>query len=96
MKITRTMAHLANVLEWAKGQRGRTDVNPYGVPEIEGALRHMAQETETGGWLEVDTEAISKSQKRPLTEAERLALKLMDPKREEFRYGEEFHQGCSE
>jgi predicted membrane chloride channel (bestrophin family) len=37
-----TIRHLCEVLEWAKGQRGRKDINPYMVPEIKEALKHLA------------------------------------------------------
>lgn len=37
-----TMTHLCEVLEWAKGNRGRKDINPYAVPEIKAALAHLA------------------------------------------------------
>lgn len=38
-----TIFHLCEVLEWAKGLRGNKDCNPYGVPEIRGALMHLAE-----------------------------------------------------
>ena len=36
------LAHLCNVLEWAKGNRGSKHCNPYCVPEVEAALRFLA------------------------------------------------------
>lgn len=34
---------LCDLLEWAKGNRGRRDINPYGVPEVRAALEHLAK-----------------------------------------------------
>ncbi len=50
-----TIFHLCEVLEWAKGNRGRKDCNPYGVPEIEEALRHVATLQGTKTWLDART-----------------------------------------
>lgn len=32
---------LCDLLEWAKGNRGRQDGNPYGVPEVRKALKAL-------------------------------------------------------
>jgi len=56
-----TLAHLAAVLEWAKGNRGSKHSNPYGVPEVEAALRHMASLLGMKEWLDVDTAGIAKA-----------------------------------
>jgi hypothetical protein len=47
--------HLCEVLEWGKGNRGRRDCNPYGVPEIEAALRFLG-ELQGVDWLNAETE----------------------------------------
>ena len=52
--------HLGAVLEWAKGNRGRKDVNPYGVPEVEAALRHLAHMQGREDWLDVDTKKLAR------------------------------------
>lgn len=50
-----TAKHLCNVLEWAKGNRGSKDMNPYGVPEIELALKHLAHLQGISDYLDADT-----------------------------------------
>jgi len=37
-----TVVHLKHVLEWVKGNRGSTQGNPFCVPEVKGALKHLA------------------------------------------------------
>ncbi len=49
------MFHLCEVLEWAKGQRGRKDGNPYLMPEIKAALKHLAQLQGISDWLDART-----------------------------------------
>ncbi len=51
----RTMWHLCEVLEWAKGNRGRQDINPYGVPEVKAALRHVAKLQGVADYLDART-----------------------------------------
>ncbi len=55
------LAHLCNVLEWAKGMRGSKWHNPYLVPEIEAALRFLAelQGMTSINWLDAKTDASS-------------------------------------
>lgn len=36
-----------NLLEWAKGYRGRKDINPYMVPEVKEMIKLLAEIT---GW----------------------------------------------
>lgn len=48
------LAALCNMLEWAKGNRGRKDLNPYGVPEVERALKVLAKRWDRDDWLDVD------------------------------------------
>lgn len=50
-----TICQLANVIEWAKGNRGRKDINPYCVPEIRDALKHLARVFGKKDYLDVDT-----------------------------------------
>ena len=40
-----TIGHLANLLEWAVGNRGdrRDSGSPYAVPEVRAALKHLAE-----------------------------------------------------
>lgn len=59
-----TQAHLAAVIEWAKGQRGSKQGNPYGVPEIKAALQHLAAIKGLKDWLDVDTASIADCDKR--------------------------------
>jgi len=51
--------HLANVIEWGKGNRGSKNKNPYGVPEIENALKFIAGMRRSKEWLDVDTKLIA-------------------------------------
>ncbi len=48
---------LANLLEWAKGNRGPKHSNPYGVPEVQAALTVLAsrQKVDTANYLAVNT-----------------------------------------
>ena len=39
----KTIHHLCEVLEWAKGNRGSKSGNPYMIPEIKEALKHLAE-----------------------------------------------------
>uniref|UniRef100_A0A6H2A3A7 Uncharacterized protein n=1 Tax=viral metagenome TaxID=1070528 RepID=A0A6H2A3A7_9ZZZZ len=55
----KTAAHLAAVLEWAKGNRGPKNTNPYAVPEIKAALEHLSEITTGGSWIAVDTAKLS-------------------------------------
>jgi len=49
---------LCDVLEWAKGNRGRRDGNPYCVPEVIKALATLKIVTGyPGDFLDVDTAA---------------------------------------
>lgn len=54
-----TEAHLAAVLEWAKGLRGDKRRNPYCVPEIKAALKHLAQIEGIDDYLDVDTASLA-------------------------------------
>lgn len=54
-----TKAHLAAVLEWAKGYRGDKRGNPYCVPEIKAALKHLAEIEGIEDYLDVDTASIA-------------------------------------
>lgn len=53
------MAELANVIEWAKGQRGTKHCNPYAVPEVKQALQFLGQVNGVSDYLNVDTERLS-------------------------------------
>jgi len=56
---TKAQAHLANVLEWAVGNRGSKEGNPYSIPEIKAALKYLAKLEGITDWLDVDTARIS-------------------------------------
>lgn len=51
--------HLANVLEWAKGNRGPKTGNPYGIPEIKEALVFLAELEGIESYLDVNTKKLS-------------------------------------
>ena len=51
------LAALQNVLEWAKGSRGSKNTNPYGVPEVEAALKVLAKLQGRTDWLDANTKA---------------------------------------
>ncbi len=55
-----TIRHLCSVIQWGLGNRGSKDCNPYGVPEIRGALEHLAYLSGLTDYLDVDTEQIPK------------------------------------
>lgn len=55
-----TIRHLCQVLEWAVGNRGRKDVNPYCVREVRGALEHLAYLSGMDDYLDVNTEQVAK------------------------------------
>jgi len=38
---------LGNLIQWALGNRGRKDGNPYGIPEIEAGLKTLGK---ANGW----------------------------------------------
>jgi hypothetical protein len=49
------IAHLCNVLEWAKGNRGSKSGNPYLVPEIGAALKFLADLQGVDSYLDART-----------------------------------------
>jgi len=51
----KTITVLCDLLEWAKGNRGRKDINPYGVPEIKAALEHLAKIQDIKNYLNAKT-----------------------------------------
>lgn len=54
-----TKQHLANLLEFVKGNRGPKQGNPYGIPEVKEALKHLAKLEGTVDYLNVDTRKLS-------------------------------------
>jgi len=52
---------LADVLEWAKGNRGSKSGNPYGIPEIKAALQVLAKVQGNSSYLDVDTALLAES-----------------------------------
>lgn len=59
MIAEQAMSELANVLEWAKGQRGTKHCNPYAVPEVKQALQFLGRVNGVSDYLNVDTERLS-------------------------------------
>lgn len=53
------ICELSNVLEWAKGNRGSRQGNPYTVPEIKEALKFLAK-LDGVDYLDVNTEKLSR------------------------------------
>ena len=54
---------LANLLEWAKGNRGSRCGNPYAVPEVRDALKtlgHITDDKFTGDGLDVNTKELAR------------------------------------
>ncbi len=49
---------LASLLEWAKGNRGTREGNPYGKPEVKDGLKTLAHITGDSDYLDVDTEKL--------------------------------------
>jgi hypothetical protein len=60
---------LADVLEWAKGNRGPKTGNPYGIPEVKNALKVLAREQGIGDYFDVDTARLAESEDKPIKEA---------------------------
>lgn len=54
-----TEEHLANVIEWGIGNRGTKSCNPYSIPEIKSALKHLAKLQGISDHLDVDTRKLS-------------------------------------
>jgi hypothetical protein len=53
--------NLANLLEWAKGNRGERDCNPYCVPEVIEALKCLRSVLgKEQSYQEIDTEFLSR------------------------------------
>lgn len=53
---------LANLLEWAKGNRGSREGSPYRFKEVQDVLKTLGLITDdkyTGDWLNVDTKKLS-------------------------------------
>ena len=50
-----TVYHLCEVLEWAKGNRGSKSGNPYLIPEIKNALKHLAELQGINDYLDAKT-----------------------------------------
>lgn len=51
-----TIKVLCDVLEWAKGNRGIKNGNPYGIPEIKAALKHLAELQGIKNYLDAKTD----------------------------------------
>lgn len=51
-----TIKHLCEVLEWAKGMRGSKTGNPYLIPEVKAALKHLADLQGINDYLDANTE----------------------------------------
>jgi hypothetical protein len=60
-EISDTASHLANVLEWAAGNRGSKSGNPYSIPEIKQALKHLAELTGRSDYLDVPTRTLAEN-----------------------------------
>jgi len=52
---------LANLLEWAKGNRGSKTGNPYGFLEVKNALKVLAKIDGVKNYLDVDTKKLAES-----------------------------------
>ena len=50
-----TIIVLMDLLEWAKGNRGSKSINPYAVPEVKNALKHLADLQGIYGYLDAET-----------------------------------------
>jgi hypothetical protein len=46
--------HLIEVVELVKGNRGSMNGNPYMIPEVKNALKHLAKLLNVTDYLEVD------------------------------------------
>ena len=52
----KTVKALCDLLEWAKGNRGSKDGNPYMMPEVKAALKHLADLQGKTDYLDVKTD----------------------------------------
>lgn len=52
----KTVTVLCDLLEWAKGNRGAKSGNPYLIPEIKAALKHLARLQGIDDHLDVKTD----------------------------------------
>ena len=52
----KTIFHLMELLEWAKGNRGSKENNPYSIPEIKAALKHLAELQGITNYLDAKTD----------------------------------------
>lgn len=50
-----TITVLKDVLEWAKGNRGSKEGNPYLIPEVKAALNHLAKLQGINDYLDAKT-----------------------------------------
>jgi hypothetical protein len=50
-----TLHHLIEVIELVKGNRGSKDGNPYMIPEVKAALKHLAEILNENSYLDIDT-----------------------------------------
>jgi hypothetical protein len=46
---------LCDLLEWAKGNRGSKQGNPYAIPEVKQALQYLAAKQGRKDWLDAKT-----------------------------------------
>lgn len=54
-KMNETVKVLMDLLEWAKGNRGSKSGNPYGIPEVKAALKHLAKMQGISDYLDAKT-----------------------------------------
>ena len=51
-----TIAVLCDLLHWAKGNRGSKAGNPYAVPEVKAALKHLAELQGITSYFDAETD----------------------------------------
>jgi len=51
----KTITVLCDLLEWAKGNRGSKEGNPYLIPEVKAALQHLADLQDIKDYLNAKT-----------------------------------------
>ncbi len=53
IRVTETEKVMLDLLEWAKGNRGSKSMNPYLVPEVAAAMKHLAKRYGFKEWMDV-------------------------------------------
>lgn len=59
MEYTEAEKRLARLIEWAIGNRGSKNGNPYAIPEVEGAMAYLAKRQGHNSYLNAETKSVA-------------------------------------